>query len=101
MNPCRRPAKPDGGAAWSSPAGEIEFLSWAISLDSYCGIAGCAWGGPRPGVCRLHQLFQRAASTGNDGQLDTRVVIGIMIDPHVRWAHRRRSHFRFATLQVA
>src|SRR5260370_18592279 len=62
MNPCRRPAKPDGGAARSSPAVDIGLWDWAISLDCYCVIAEGRWCGSRRSVCRLHQLVSTRAS---------------------------------------
>src|SRR5882762_7229176 len=62
MTPCRRPAKPDGGAARSSPAVDIGLWDWAISLDCYCVIAEGRWCGSRRSVCRLHQLVSTRAS---------------------------------------
>src|SRR6266852_3805905 len=62
MTPCRRPAKPDVGAARSSPAVDIGLWDWAISLDCYCVIAEGRWCGSRRSVCRLHQLVSTRAS---------------------------------------
>src|SRR5260370_1928189 len=41
------------------------------------------------------------ASMRNDGQLNARAMLGVMINPHACGAHLGRSDFRFAGLQVA
>src|ERR1700687_480661 len=89
INPCRRPAKPDGGAAQSSPAAESEFLSWAISLASYCVTAARQLCGSRCSLCRLHQLAFGGASAGDfsGGLWGTRYANG---DP----GHDKSAHVR-------
>src|SRR5258706_9390640 len=60
MNPCRAPAKPDGGAAQSSTAAKAELWSWAILLKSHCVT-------PKPELCGLSMRCVSAASTRYTG----------------------------------
>src|ERR1700740_1598186 len=83
----------------SGPYRSTAIVSLASAGCVACSSACVAY------INSLRRTFARwgkwPVSMRNDGQLNARAILGVVINPHARGAHLGRSYFRFASLQVA